>query len=353
MAGAAAACRLAAAGWEVVLFEREPEPRHKVCGEFVSGDALSCLTAMDVTAEAAMRQLGAEPVERVRLVAGRRVAAAPLPFRAFGLSRRRLDGWLLTQAARRGARIALARPVRRVRADGEGWALDLADATARAGRVLLATGKHDLRERPRRWPASPLIGLKLHLRLEPCAARALRGHVELALFPGGYAGLVGVEGGMANLCLVITKDRFAAVGRKLERLIASVPHLAKRLGGAAACWDRPLAIYGTPYGFIHRQQGEPGLYRLGDQMAVIPSFTGDGMAMALCSAEAAAAAILADEPAQRYHQAIARGFARPMRLAGMLAGLGSIPPLQAPLVALAAAAPHLLAAAAARTRAAA
>ena len=74
--------------------------------------------------------------------------------------------------------------------------------------------------------ASELIGLKLHLRLDAAQTRALEGHVELSLFDGGYAGLQPVEGGIANLCLVVSKARFASLGRDWRRLVATMPHLA-------------------------------------------------------------------------------------------------------------------------------
>ena len=59
-----------------------------------------------------------------------------------------------------------------------------------------------------------------------------------------------------------------------------------------------------PYGFVHRPAPEdvPGVFRLGDQVGVIPSFSGDGMAIALHSALAAVGA--ADAPA--YHAAMRR-----------------------------------------------
>src|SRR5690606_17015126 len=60
---------------------------------------------------------------------------------------------------------------------------------------------------------------------------------------------------------------------------------------------------------------EPGLFRLGDQMAVIPSFAGDGIAMALHSAFLAAHACLAGESSSAYCHRAQRDFRRPMRAA--------------------------------------
>ena len=51
---------------------------------------------------------------------------------------------------------------------------------------------------------------------------------------------------------------------------------------------RPLTISGVPYGFLAPPRPDDPVFRLGDQAAVIPSFCGDGMAIALHSAVLAA-----------------------------------------------------------------
>ena len=98
--------------------------------------------------------------------------------------------------------------------------------------------------------------------------------------------------------------------------------------------------------------GDPGLpvYRLGDQAAVIPSFTGDGMAMALCSARRAAAAILAGQPAGEFQRKLSASFRGPVRLAGLVATLAKAPAAQQALAAAGQVAPWLLGRIAAGTR---
>lgn len=351
LAGAAAACRLARAGQRVLVLERFAGPHHKVCGEFISGEAEQALE--DLGLSGILGRLGAIAVERVRLVAGQREVVAALPFRAFGLSRYRLDACLLDHAERLGAIVRRGVPVRSIAPEGAGIRLTGAGEPIRVAAAMLATGKHDLRGCGRTTPPSTLIGLKLHLRLDASAARSLAGHVELALFPGGYAGLQAIEDGRANACLVVEKKRFAQLGRDWRRLVASVPHLERRLAGASTCTSAPIAVYRIPYGHLHRGGDDAPIYRLGDQLAVIHSFTGDGMAMALRSAECAAAAVLAGKPATAYHADIARAFGPAVRLAGAVAQLAAVAPLQAPLVAACCVAPTLVTSLAAWTRAAA
>ena len=99
VAGCAASIALARKGRSVTLIEREPTPRHKVCGEFLSGEALEDLhlLGIDVTS------LGAVPIDYVRLAAARRAATAPLPFPAKSLTRKALDTALIADSHRRGS----------------------------------------------------------------------------------------------------------------------------------------------------------------------------------------------------------------------------------------------------------
>ena len=74
------------------------------------------------------------------------------------------------------------------------------------------------------------------------------------------------------------------------------------MSGCAArtpSWMSPASVAGLPYGYVCRATDcAEGLYRVGDQLAVIPSFTGEGIAIALPTARLAAEAINADVPSK-------------------------------------------------------
>src|SRR3712207_4437501 len=101
LAGAAAACLLAQAGRSPLLIERETAPRHKVCGEFLSIEAQAYLAHLGI----GLDELGASRIASVRLIHGRTMAEADLPFEARGISRKVLDEILLDRAASCGARL--------------------------------------------------------------------------------------------------------------------------------------------------------------------------------------------------------------------------------------------------------
>ncbi len=316
-AGCAAATLLARAGRDVLLLDREPTPREVVCGEFLGPDAAAAFAALGLDVAA----LGGVPIARLRVAAGRRDTTAPLPFPAHGLPRRTLDAALAEAARAAGATLARGRTVLSAERRGGLWHLRLRDGAALAAPILvLATGKHALRGQPR-LPARPgATGLKLHLPGLDAA-----GTVHLLPFPGGYAGLQPTPGG-ANLCAAIHDDPGPAARDAsifLARVAADSDLAASLLSDAAPDADRPLAVAGVPYGFLHRpaRDDPPGLYRVGDQSAVIPSLTGDGIAMALHSGLLAARAILEGRPAAHHHAAWARRARHPMAWAGMIAAV--------------------------------
>jgi flavin-dependent dehydrogenase len=320
VAGCAAAIALARKGRRVTLIEREAAPRHKVCGEFLSGEALDDLQLLGID----VASLGAVPIDHVRLAATGRAAEAPLPFPAASLTRKALDTALSAEAVAAGVRMERGRSVQALgRTAGGMWQATLDDgATFEAATAILATGKHDLRgharpKDPQRW-----VAFKTYFRLAPAQAAELARAVELMLFPGGYGGSQPVEGGIANLCWVVQQRYLARVGYRWENHLAKMqedcPHLAMRLAGAEPLLAKPISITHIPYGYI-RATTEDGLYCIGDQAAVIPSFTGDGISIALHTARCAVAAFLAAEPAPLFQTKLRSAMRLQVRLAEVAA----------------------------------
>jgi flavin-dependent dehydrogenase len=347
-AGSAAAIQLARGGCRPTLIERQPGPVDKVCGDFLSAEAITIITALGVDLAA----LDPAPIRALRLVHGGGSAETRLPFPAMAVSRRVLDEALLTRAAAEGAVVHRGHAVRRVEVDElrvDAGAL----GTFRPPAIFLATGKHDLRGLARPGRTGGPIGLKNYFVLAPAQHAALAGHVELVMFPGGYAGLQPVEAGRATLCLIVSARRWEHVGQRwdslLDALTARSPHLAGRLAGAIPLLERPLAVAGVPYGYLHPPAAQTGLYRLGDQASVIPSLTGDGVSIALASGALAAETWLKAGDAALYHRRLYDRLRGQMRLAVLIhrAALGSAQPL---LLAAGRAAPALMRLAATRTR---
>ncbi len=351
-AGAAAAITLARAGRSVTLIERHAEPHDKVCGDFLSGEAIAMLESFGVDLSMAA------PITTVRLIHGNRVAAAPLPFPALGLTRRTLDEALLRQAQANGTNVVRGHRVSAIGEDHRQLRLNcssLGDVVADT--VFLATGKHELGGAQRTARGEGLVGLKMYYALHPTQREALRGHVELVLFDGGYSGMQLVEDDRAVFCVLASGVWLRALGGRwdglLDALVGSCPHLRNRLAGAEALLERALAIGGLPYGYVHKPapRDPSGLFRLGDQAAVIGSLTGDGVALALASGRLGVRCWLEGGSSADYHRRLAASIAHQMRLASLVHSLCLRPVTQPWLAALCSFWPRLLGLTASATRA--
>ena len=320
-AGCAAAIALAEADAAPVLLDRDAEARDQLCGGFLSWKTAEHLGALGVDPAA----LGARRVDRVALLAGEREAVVPLPAPAFGLSRRALDSALRARAVALGARLEIdvARGV-------EGTAVIGRRQVWPGSALFLATGKHDLRGLPRpRQSHDPTLGLRLRLQATAERNGLLASRIELHLFKGGYAGIVLQEDGTANVCLAVRKSLLAASGGDPAGLLAYLaeryPAFGLRLSDD---WrDATVETIGAvPYGWIARTT-EPGLFRLGDQAAVIPSLAGEGIAIALASGTSAAHFWLAHgaEGSLAYQRALAARAWAPVRTAGAARTLAESP----------------------------
>lgn len=317
-AGCAAAIRLLKAGEHPVIIERR-EGADALCGGFLSWRTLDRLAELGITRQ----ELGGHAITGLRLIAGQKIRSVDLPATAMGLSRRRLDGLLLGRARRLGVSVVQGTASF---GDGRLW---LDGERVACGCLFLATGKHDLRGLPRSRDAAgsdPMMGLRLRVTPSDAIRRELTGAIEIHLFQGGYAGVVLQENGTANICMAVRKSRLAAAQSKpkvlIEALTAQNPHLGARLA------DMPSdvlfdAVGHVPYGWRVRS-GEEGIFRLGDQAGVIPSMAGEGIGIALASAEEAVRFFRAGgapmaSAFQRHFSARLRG---PMTMAGMVTKLG-------------------------------
>lgn len=256
LAGLSLAIGLRGRGVPVTLHEAGRYPRHRVCGEFISGVSAATLRRLGIEAELA----DARPARTMAWFrGGRKLLDTRLPEPARAISRSRLDRRLKERLEALGGTVIEGSRQPREAAPGRVWA---------AGRIPCKG----------RW-----IGLKCHLLDGPSAA-----DLEMHLGENGYVGLAPVEDGRVNLCGLFRLDR-ACSGAGRERLLAYLA--AGRMGAlaervASADFDREsfLGVAGFELGW---QPPEPGLCAIGDACGMIPPFTGNGMSMAFESAELA------------------------------------------------------------------
>ncbi|HEX7783772.1 MAG TPA: FAD-dependent monooxygenase [Sphingobium sp.] len=324
-AGSAAAIALAQAGIRATLLEKGDDADDAICGGFLSWATLDRLEHLGIDVPA----LGGNPLNGLALFLGRREHILRLPKSATGMSRRRLDAALRARAEMLGADVRLGLTVR----SADGGILTLADGDRLVcDSLFLATGKHDLRGLARPKDAAspdPELGLRFRLPPAPERSRLIADRIELHLFDDGYLGLVLQEDGSANACLAVRKSRLAKAGGNPAGLIAAIADASPALADRLADFDAAIpfdAIGHVPYGWRARRT-EPGIFRLGDQAAVIPSLAGEGIGIALASADLAVRHWLKHGPegAEDYQRRFARAAWRPLAIAGALKDLAGRP----------------------------
>ncbi len=319
-AGCTAAIALARGGATPHLIERTRTTGDALCGGFLSWQTLDRLERLGVGG------LEAHPIAEVRVFHRQQRATARLPDLAIGVSRHRLDSVMQGVATDAGA--TLERGIAARSYDAGVLHTDSGDFTPAA--LFLATGKHDVRGfgRPKPVGDAPM-GLRIRLAPHPALRKLLEHAIELHLFEGGYAGLLLQEDDSANLCMALRKSRFTEANSDVATLLRQLgdahPQLGERL---AFLSDTPAAdaIAAVPYGW-RTDTTEAGLFRLGDQAAVIPSLAGEGMGIAIASGMAAAGAYLAGGAAAApdYQRRFAARTRRPVTVAGLLWHQGERP----------------------------
>jgi 2-polyprenyl-6-methoxyphenol hydroxylase-like FAD-dependent oxidoreductase len=279
----------------VTVLEAGFYPRHRVCGEFISGvseDTLTNLGILDLFEDAHRhRSLG-------WYQGGRLIHQDAFTRPAYGISRYLLDERLRRRVGESGGNVREG-----VRARPE----------VRAGSVWAAGRK----ARQGSW-----IGLKGHVRDLPQAA-----DLEMHAGTNGYAGLAGVEEGWTNVCGLFKLDRaIKAEGADLLAAYLEAGGNAPLAASLRKCRWR-AGSFSAVAGFeLGRQPPMPGVLTLGDAESMIPPFTGNGMSMAFQAAECTTGPLVSwsrgeiswQDAANTVRAALRRKFKRRLAVAGVL-----------------------------------
>ena len=256
LAGLSLAAGLRLAGVPVTVLEAGHYPRHRVCGEFISGvstQTLGALGILDLFDDARLHR------SMEWYDAGKLLHRDALKKPAYGISRHLLDERLRQRVMATGGFVRTGTRASPVSQAGQVWA---------AGR----------RPRNGSW-----IGLKAHVRYPSQSA-----DLEMHGGSNGYAGLAGVEEGWTNVCGLFKLDRtIKAVGKDLLPAYLAAGGNEDLASTLRACEWRD-ASFSAVAGFeLGRQIAIPGVLSLGDAESMIPPFTGNGMSMAFQAAECA------------------------------------------------------------------
>jgi len=226
----------------VTICEAGHYPRHRVCGEFISGAGHEIVASLGIPTRLA---------RTAAFVAGDKSFQFDLPEPALCVSRHDLDKALADAFSSAGGKLLCGT---RVQFSGEA--------------IVHATGRrlHAV-EGGWRW-----FGLKSH-----ATGVDLNADLEMHLVPNGYVGLCRLPGGRINACGLFRKRQGCT-----ER-ITLADALGSRFTHARWIEDSAVAVSGLCF-CAPRSNGE---CQIGDAHAMIAPLTGNGMSMAFESARAA------------------------------------------------------------------
>jgi len=258
LAGLALGIGLRRAGVPVTVTEAGAYPRHRVCGEFISGRGLHSLQRLGLEPLVASARRAATSAF---FIGARNVGMRELPQQAMCISRYRLDAALASEFELLGG--SLHTGTRHEGAEEPG--------------VVFATGRRaDVGSGDRwRW-----FGIKAHAR-----DVALEADLEMHIDTNSYVGLCRLGDGVVNVCGLFRRRAGEHFERTALRGLRGTA-LFQRLDGASFDAESHCAIAGL---CLEPQPIDETVCRVGDALTMIPPITGNGMSMAFeCAAMAVA-----------------------------------------------------------------
>ncbi|MBX3254172.1 MAG: NAD(P)/FAD-dependent oxidoreductase [Chitinophagaceae bacterium] len=283
LAGLCLSIQLSGAGFNVILFEKEKYPFHKVCGEYVSFECWNFLEELGVP-------LSDWNLPHIRNL----IVSSPsgkairhkLDLGGFGISRYKLDAFLATLSRNAGTTILEETRVDNVWYSNGHFHVQYGSGMCKA---KLATGAYGKRSnidiklkrafiQNKQNKLNNYIGVKYHVK-----ADFPSDHIALHNFDNGYCGISRVEDGKYCLCYLTTAFNLQRSGNSIKEMERTIlrrnPHLDSILGKAAFLTDEPVTI--AQISFDKKTQLEHHLLMMGDAAGVIAPLCGNGMTMAM------------------------------------------------------------------------
>lgn len=290
LAGLTSAIHLAKANFKVLLIEKNKYPKHKVCGEYISNEVLPYLQFLGFDPF----EFGAKRISKFELTThNNRSIIANLPLGGFGMSRYEMDFQLYQLAVKNNVTI-LQDTVRDVNFTQEDdfEVITKSNQTLQSKIVIGAFGKRsnlDIHfERQFIKKKSPYLGVKIHV-----SGNFPEDKVALHNFKGGYCGVSKVENNSINLCYITNFEAFKAY-KNFETFQQEVLFKNEALKllflNTEPKFEKPLTI--SQISFEIKNPVEKHIIMCGDSAGMIHPLCGNGMSMAIRSAQLASELII-------------------------------------------------------------
>ena len=287
LAGCAAAIAARREGSHVLLYEKSPFPRHKVCGEYLSPEIVPVLQDLGLWDD--FQAANPAPIRRLVLHFRNSQKRSQLRAAAYGLSRYALDDLMLRRAISVGVRH------------------EPAPAPALlSGPVVLAHGRQTQSTKGTR-----LFGFKSHFE------GPVNDAVELFFFGQCYVGVNPVEGGVTNVCGLGPEELLRAHDFDIDRVAQGCPQLAARLQPLRRKM-KWLTVGPLVFANRFRAPSEPDRYPAGDALSFVDPFTGSGMLSALTMGRLAGIAAARGTAVEEYVAECRRRLEKPFQFSAVI-----------------------------------
>ncbi len=289
LAGLCNALHLTKFGKKVALLEKNSYPTHKVCGEYISNEVLPYLNFLEVNPF----QFGAVAIDSFQLsTLQNKTIDCKLPLGGFGISRFTLDYELYKIAQKNGV-IILQDSVLKVNFRDDIFKVETKENKTFTSKICIgAFGKRSLldvkMERDFIQKKSPYLGVKIHVK-----GNFPGNLVALHNFKGGYCGVSKVEQNVINLCYITDFDSFKKykdINKFQEEIVFKNAYLKSIFKNSAPLFEKPISI--SQISFQNKKKVENHMIMCGDTAGMIHPLCGNGMSMAIQSAQLASPLII-------------------------------------------------------------
>ncbi|MCZ4319788.1 NAD(P)/FAD-dependent oxidoreductase [Aequorivita viscosa] len=281
LAGLIAALHLANFNCSVCLIEKNEYPNHKVCGEYVSNEVLPYLKSLGVNPFS----VGAKEISKFKITdsVGNPITAT-LPLGGFGISRFAFDQ-LLYETIKNKVYVVFD-TVEKINFEKNQFEISTQKkGVFKADFVVGAFGKRSnidsFLNRKFMRQNSPWLAVKAHYDYD-----FSEDTVALHNFSGGYCGLSKTENDVVNACYLTTFKSFKKYGKIAEfqkQEMSKNPFLNEFFSKAKPLFKKPLTI--SQISFQKKNPVENHIFMVGDSAGLIHPLCGNGMAMAIKSAQ--------------------------------------------------------------------